>query len=59
MTYRELTDYIYGLMQHGEHSMSEQVPGDVADMIRGEKEHMDAAEYLAEKYDIGGDIGGR
>lgn len=54
MTYRELTDYIYGLMQHGEHSMSEQVPGDVADMIRGEKEHMDAAEYLAEKYDIGG-----
>jgi hypothetical protein len=54
MTFRELTDYIYGLMQHGEHSMSEQVPGDVADMIRGGERRIDAAEYLAEKYDIGG-----
>ena len=54
MTFRELTDYIYGLMQHGEHSMSEQVPGHVADMIRGGERRIDAAEYLAEKYDIGG-----
>lgn len=54
MTYGELTDYIFSRMQHGDHKMSEQVPADVADMIRREKEHIDPAEYLAEKYDIGG-----
>ena len=59
MTYRELTDYIISRMQHGEHLMSDQVPADVADMIKGGPEHIDPAGYLADKYDIGGDTGGQ
>ena len=54
MTFRELTDYIMDVIGSQKHIMSEQVPDDVADMIRGELEHIDPVEYLAEKYDIGG-----
>ena len=49
MTYKELTDYIFSRMQHSDHKMSEQVPDDVADMIKGGERRIDAAEYLKEK----------
>ncbi|WP_050638849.1 MULTISPECIES: hypothetical protein [Clostridia] len=52
MTYKELTDYIFSRMQHGDHKMSEQVPADVADMIKGGPGHIDPARYVASKCDI-------
>lgn len=52
MTYRELTDYIFSRMQHGDHKMSEQVPAAVADMIKGGPGHIDPARYVACKCDI-------
>lgn len=52
MTFRELVDYILGEIGSQRHKMSDQVPFDVADKIRGEPEHIDPVEYLAGQFNI-------
>ena len=52
MTFRELVDYIMGEIGSQRYRMSDQVPFDAADKIRGEPDHIDPVEYLAGKYDI-------
>lgn len=52
MTFRELVDYIMGEIGSQRHKMTDQVPLDVSDKIRGGPEHIDPAEYLAGKFNI-------
>lgn len=50
MTFKEMVDYIMGEIGSQRHKMSDKVPFNVADKIRGEPEHIDQAEHLADKY---------
>ena len=54
MTVRELIDRLLARIQNGELRGSDPVPEDLLD-----DEHLDAAEYLARKYGIGGDADGQ
>ena len=53
MTVRELIDRLLARIQNGELRGSDPVPEDLLD-----DEHLDAAEYLARKYGIRGDVDG-
>lgn len=54
VTVRELIDRIFARIQNGELKGSDPVPADLLD-----DEHLDAAEYIARKYNIRGDADGQ
>lgn len=53
VTVRELIDRLFARIQNGELKGSDPVPADLLD-----DEHLDAAEYIARKYNIRGDADG-
>ena len=54
VTVRELIDRLFARIQNGELKGSDPVPADLLD-----DEHLDAAEYIARKFNIRGDADGQ
>lgn len=54
VTVRELIDRLLARIQSGELRGSDPVPGDILD-----DDHLDPAEYMAQKYNIRGDADGQ
>lgn len=57
MTLAELVDIIFKLIASQAYNMSDPVPDEIVQAIRGSNENV--TEYLARKYKIGGDTGGQ